>query len=49
MLLQIEKDPRKFPWEFLSKYRIGVWHSLDKKILKNSGLKKLIMLKKKYF
>ena len=35
--------------EFLSKYRIGVWHSLDKKILKNSGLKKLIMLKKNIF
>ena len=27
-----KKDPgEKFPWEFLSKYRIGVWHSLDKK------------------
>ena len=27
-----KKDPgEKFPWEFLSKYNIGIWHSLDKK------------------
>mgnify|MGYP003312725226 CR=1 FL=1 len=30
-----KKDPgEKFPWEFLSKYQIGFWHSLDKKLLK---------------
>ena len=30
-----KKDPgEKFPWEFLSKYNIGIWHSLDKKLLK---------------
>ena len=35
-----KKDPgEKFPWEFLSKYNIGIWHSLDKKLLKKKDLK----------
>ena len=37
-----KKDPgEKFPWEFLSKYKIGLWHSLDKKNLKKYRLKKI--------
>ena len=39
-----KKDPgEKFPWELLSKYNIGLWHSLNKKLLKNTDLKKLII------
>ena len=35
-----KKDPgEKFPWEFLSKYKIGIWHSLDKRLLKKYRLK----------
>ena len=31
-----KKDPgEKFPWELLSKYRIGNWHSINKQLLKN--------------
>ena len=45
-----KKDPgEKFPWEFLSKYRIGIWHSLDKKILKKYRLKNINNLEKKSF
>ena len=36
-----KKDPgEKFPWEYLSKNRIGLWHSLKKEeLIKNRGLK----------
>ena len=45
-----KKDPgEKFPWEFLSKYRIGIWHSLDKRILKKYRLKKIDNLENKTF
>ena len=45
-----KKDPgEKFPWEFLSRYKIGVWHSLDKKILKKYRLKKISNLDKILF
>ena len=45
-----KKDPgEKFPWEFLSKYRIGVWHSLDKKKIKKYRLKNINDLEKKIF
>ncbi len=31
-----KKDPgEKFPWEYLSKKKIGFWHKINKKILKN--------------
>ena len=37
-----KKDPgEKFPWEFLSKYKIGIWHSLTKKKLKINRFKKV--------
>ena len=36
-----KKDPgEKFPWQFLSKYKIGIWHDLNlNEIKKNRGLK----------
>ena len=36
-----KKDPgEKFPWKYLSKKKIGIWHSLDEsKLLKIRGLK----------
>ncbi len=37
-----KKDPgEKFPWQFLSKNKIGIWHSLSEKKLKTARLKKL--------
>ena len=37
-----KKDPgEKFPWEFLSRKRIGIWHHLDKKKLSNFRRKKI--------
>ena len=45
-----KKDPgEKFPWEFLSKYRIGFWHSLNKNILKKYRQKKINNLDKILF
>ena len=33
-------DPgEKFPWKYLSKYKIGIWHNLPKKDLKLRGVK----------
>ena len=38
---QRKKDPReKFPWEYLSKNKIGIWHTLNKHdLIKNRKLK----------
>ena len=38
---QRKKDPgEKFPWEYLSKYKIGIWHTLNKQdLIKNRKLK----------
>ena len=45
-----KKDPgEKFPWELLSKYRIGIWHSIDKKLLKKNRLKKIDNSEKQLF
>ena len=45
-----KRDPgEKFPWELLSKYRIGAWHSINKKLLKKHRLKKIDNIGKKLF
>ncbi len=45
-----KKDPgEKFPWKYLSKFKIGKWHSLlQKTLLKNRG-KKITSIDKKNF
>jgi len=36
-----KKDPgEKFPWHFLSKKKIGTWHSINKENIKNENLSK---------
>ena len=43
-------DPgEKFPWEYLSKNKIGIWHNLNQnKIRKDRGLKITTSLKLKF-
>jgi len=45
-----KKDPgEKFPWEYLSKNKIGLWHTLEKqKLIKNRKLK-ISKTDKKFF
>ena len=45
-----KKDPgEKFPWKYLSKNRIGFWHSLRKKELKKNRYLKTSQLEKQVF
>ena len=45
-----KKDPgEKFPWEYLSKNNIGIWHNLSKRNLLNKRKKKISNLKKNLF
>ena len=45
-----KKDPgEKFPWEYLSKYKIGIWHNISTKILKKNRRKKINTIDKKTF
>ena len=45
-----KKDPgEKFPWEYLAKKNIGIWHNLDKKKLRKLRKKKCNKLMKKFF
>ena len=46
-----KKDPgEKFPWEYLSKNKIGLWHSLTKKeLMKNRRLKTRKIEKESFF
>jgi N-acetylmuramoyl-L-alanine amidase len=45
-----KKDPgEKFPWEYLSKFGIGGWHSLSQKTLFRNRRKKIILIDKKTF
>jgi N-acetylmuramoyl-L-alanine amidase len=45
-----KKDPgEKFPWEYLSKNKIGLWHTLKKKELKNNRELKTGKIEKNFF
>jgi N-acetylmuramoyl-L-alanine amidase len=45
-----KKDPgEKFPWEYLTKNKIGIWHKLEKRILKNVRKNKVDHLDQKRF
>jgi len=45
-----KKDPgEKFPWKYLSKFRIGKWHSLSVKTLIKNRRKKINPIDKKFF
>ena len=43
-------DPgEKFPWKYLAKYKVGVWHSLSATFLKKHRLAKINNMDKKLF
>ena len=45
-----KKDPgEKFPWKYLAKKKIGIWHDLDHKKIKEERMKKISQLDKKNF
>ena len=45
-----KKDPgEKFPWEYLSKNKIGIWHTLIKKELKENRKLKISKIEKNTF
>ena len=45
-----KKDPgEKFPWKYLSKKKIGIWHNLDERKLINNRNKKINNLQKNIF
>jgi N-acetylmuramoyl-L-alanine amidase len=45
-----KKDPgEKFPWEYLSKNKIGVWHTLNKQELKENRKLKISKIEKNTF
>jgi len=45
-----KKDPgEKFPWEYLAKYQIGLWHTLSNTKLKKNRMKKIDHVSKQYF
>ena len=45
-----KKDPgEKFPWEYLAKNKISLWHNIERKILKNHRRHKIDHLSQKIF
>jgi|TARA_B110000196_G_C20920033_1_gene554787 N-acetylmuramoyl-L-alanine amidase len=45
-----KKDPgEKFPWKYLAKNRVGLWHTLSNKILKENRMIKIDRISKEYF
>ena len=45
-----KQDPgEKFPWEYFSKHKVGLWHNLSAKILKKNRIKKINPINKKIF
>ena len=49
--VQRKKDPgEKFPWEYLSRNKIGLWHTLKKKeLMKNRNFKTSKIEKELFF
>jgi len=45
-----KKDPgEKFPWDYLSKHKVGLWHNLSAKMLKKNRFKNINPINKKIF
>jgi len=45
-----KKDPgEKFPWQFLSNHKIGIWHNLSDLVLRENRLKKINTKSEKTF
>ena len=45
-----KKDPgERFPWQYLSKQGVGIWHSLSRRFLEKNRMIKIDLLKEKKF
>ena len=45
-----KKDPgEKFPWQYLAKHKVGLWHTLSNTMLKKNRMLKIDIINKKYF
>ena len=45
-----KKDPgEKFPWQYLSKHQVGMWHTISEPLLKKNRMQKIDQINKKYF
>lgn len=45
-----KKDPgEKFPWQYLSKKQVGLWHTLSNSFLKKKRMQDINQISKKYF
>ena len=45
-----KKDPgEKFPWQYLSKKQVGLWHTLSNPLLKKKRMQEINKRSKKYF
>ena len=45
-----KKDPgEKFPWKYLAKNKVSLWHSLSDKVLKKNRLLKISKIEEEYF
>jgi N-acetylmuramoyl-L-alanine amidase len=45
-----KKDPgEKFPWEYLAKNKVGIWHKISQKILRENRMLDIDNKSKKYF
>ena len=45
-----KKDPgEKFPWQYLSKKQVGLWHTLSSSFLKKKRMQEINQISKKYF
>ena len=45
-----KKDPgEKFPWQYLSKKKVGLWYTLPNSLLKKKRMQEINQISKKYF